>query len=187
MENDELIVEGCRFNSVADAARAREEVKKAAYIRSKMNYSDPESALVIYEKMLSNRIFITPPGNYFLKEVRDRLLAIGIAEDRIPPVPLFQMYSISGTMEEEEKPRRRIVPEVKKDIYRNRFIVSACVNVILVLAIIAMFVIAVKSANPNVLNYERAVQDKYAAWEQDLTEREKEVRSQEKKLLEEGK
>ncbi len=186
MENDELIVEGCRFNSVADAARAREEVKKAAYIRSKMNYNDPESALAIYEKMLSNKIFITPPGGFFLKEVRDRLIYSGIEEERIPAVPLSHMYSFApAAAAEEVRPRRRVVPEVDKDLYRNRFIVSACVNVILLLAIVAMFVIAITSANPNVLNYERAVQDKYAAWEQDLTEREKEVRYQEKKLLEE--
>ncbi len=186
MENDELIVEGCRFNSVADAARAREELKKADYIRSRINYNDPESALAIYEKMLSNKIFITPPGNFFLKEVRDRLISLGIEEERIPAVPLSHMYSISPAVTPEEgKPRRRVIPQVEKDTYRNRFIVSACVNVILVLAIIAMFVITITSSNPNALNYERAVQDKYAAWEQDLTEREKEVRYQEKKLLEE--
>ena len=45
-----------------------------------------------------------------------------------------------------------------------------------------MFMITLRSDNPNVLNYERALTDKYASWEQELTERERAVREKELEL-----
>ena len=59
---------------------------------------------------------------------------------------------------------------------------SVLLNVLLVLAIAAMFMITLRSDNPNVLNYERALTDKYASWEQELTERERAVREKELEL-----
>ena len=50
------------------------------------------------------------------------------------------------------------------------------------IAIIAMFTITLESDNPNVLNYERALTDRYASWEQELTEREQAVRQREREL-----
>ena len=45
-----------------------------------------------------------------------------------------------------------------------------------------MFVIAVTGENDNIINYKSNVTNRYAAWEQDLKEREKAVRAAEKKL-----
>ena len=52
----------------------------------------------------------------------------------------------------------------------------------LVVALIAMLVIAVVSDNPNILNYERVLQDKYASWEKELDEREELIREKELEL-----
>ena len=49
-------------------------------------------------------------------------------------------------------------------------------------AVIAMFVVAFTSDNPNVLNYENSILNKYSAWEQELTERENVVREKERTL-----
>jgi hypothetical protein len=46
-----------------------------------------------------------------------------------------------------------------------------------------MFYISFTSSNPNVLNYERAVQNKYSQWEQELSDREAVIRDKEKELL----
>lgn len=55
-------------------------------------------------------------------------------------------------------------------------------NVILLLAVIAMFVIATTSSHPNVLNYKEKLLDQYSSWEQNLKEREREVRMKEQEL-----
>ena len=52
----------------------------------------------------------------------------------------------------------------------------------MVIIIIAMFVITVKSDNPNILNYERVLQDKYAGWAEDLADKEEELRKWEREL-----
>ena len=59
---------------------------------------------------------------------------------------------------------------------------SLILNVLLVIAICAMFAISLKSDNPNILNYKKNLTNQYAAWEQQLTERENAVREKEKEL-----
>ena len=54
--------------------------------------------------------------------------------------------------------------------------------VVMLVAIIAMFVITLNSDQPNILNYERNLQNKYASWEQELTRREQTVREKEREL-----
>ena len=48
---------------------------------------------------------------------------------------------------------------------------------------IVMFVIATTGSNPTVINYEKALQDRYAEWEQQLSDRERAIREKEKELL----
>ncbi|MGN0402770.1 MAG: hypothetical protein ACI4HQ_11020, partial [Acetatifactor sp.] len=65
---------------------------------------------------------------------------------------------------------------------KQYLIISLILNVLLVVAIMVMFRITLKSNNPNVLNYERVITDKYATWEEELTERERIIREKEKEL-----
>ena len=46
-----------------------------------------------------------------------------------------------------------------------------------------MFVITIKSDNPNILNYETALQNRYSAWEQELNDREKAIKEKELELI----
>ena len=184
-ENNDLIVGGYRFNSISDADKARDEQKKIAYIESHLNMDNPESVLVIYDKMLANKIFVTPLGFGFLKEVREYLISREeIDGDRIKPLELNRMYSLgSDTKEtEEELPKRRIIPAEKKNPYEERFFISAVLNVILAIAVIVMFIIATTSKNANILNYENAIVNRYASWEEELKEREQKVKDAEREL-----
>ena len=56
------------------------------------------------------------------------------------------------------------------------------INILLVVLVLAMFVITLKSDNPNILNYRQAITNEYASWEQELTERENKVREKEQML-----
>ncbi len=183
-DNNDLTVGGYHFHSQADADKARDEQKKIAYIEAHMNRDNPESVLTIYNKMLSNRIFATPVGFGYLKEIRDYLLASdGIDNEEVKPLELNQMYSLGkGLSEEPEEPRRRIVPGKKKEPYKDRFFFSVVLNILLAIAVIAMFVIATNSSNPNIINYENTIVNKYAEWEEELKDREKTVREAERKL-----
>ena len=76
--------------------------------------------------------------------------------------------------------RRRVQPAAKK---RTPWpVISTILNVVLALAVAGMFAITLKSDNPNILNYEKQILNKYASWDQELTEREQAVREKEREL-----
>ena len=70
----QLVVQGVRYASIHDAAAAREELKKIMYIKSRMNYNNPVEVLAIYNKMIENKLFVTPTGHEFLFEIRSFLM-----------------------------------------------------------------------------------------------------------------
>ena len=47
-----------------------------------------------------------------------------------------------------------------------------------------MFIISYTADSPNILNYERELQDKYAGWAEDLKEKENELRQREREIEE---
>ena len=78
-------------------------------------------------------------------------------------------------------PEERRKKELQEKQHQLRL--SLIVNAVLVLGLIAMFFIALRSEQPNILNYEKNIKDRYAAWEQELTEREPAVRKMELELI----
>ena len=103
----------------------------------------------------------------------------------MPEIPLFITFSTeTGKQNMPEKNRLEAVGGMGTDGKREktRFLFSVILNVLLVMAVAAMFSIALRSNNPNILNYERAITNRYAAWEQELTEREQKIREKEKEL-----
>jgi hypothetical protein len=60
--------------------------------------------------------------------------------------------------------------------------IMIAVNVLLVLMLVYMFVVAINSNQPNILNYQRVLENRYAGWEQELTEREEVIRVKEREL-----
>ena len=173
---------GFLFYNQKDAALAETEQKKIAYLEARMDYSDPERILQIYEKAVKERIFTTPIGIIYLKEIQDFLMKQPrIDKAAVSPIPLFHTYD-AELRKKQEPARKRIKPSAKKQKWKAAFPISIILNLILAAAVVAMFVITLQSDNPNVLNYEKALINQYASWEQELTEREQAVREKEREL-----
>ena len=68
---------------------------------------------------------------------------------------------------------------------KNTLGISILLNFVLAAAVIAMFWIALSSDQPNILNYETAIRNRYASWEQELTQREQDIRKKELELFRE--
>ena len=178
-DNKKLIVEGFAFQYEADAELAREENKKVVYLEQRVDVTVKETVLGVYQKALDSKTFLTPVGWDYMMQLRRAMLDLGMAAEDIPPIPLYMPFSVKA---KAEPMRQKIKPAdkpSKKEIYQSRFQISLLINLILAVMVIAMFVITIKSNNPNILNYESAILDKYAAWEQDLSERERAVREKE--------
>lgn len=183
-EKAKLTVGGYLFLTEKDAQLARAEEQRIAYLEERMDYSSPERIRNIYEKIIQERLFRTPVGQRYLEKLRGFLLSCSeIPPERVMAIPLYTPFD-AGLREQTSPARERVAPSKKRDRDREkeRFVISVLLNVMLVAAIIAMFAISFSSDQPNIINYERVITDKYASWEQELTQREQAVREKEREL-----
>lgn len=185
MSDQNRQAEGFAFYTAKDAEMAELERKKIQYLESKMDYSKPEAILRIYEKAIHDRVFKTPVGFIYLKKLQDYLTSQEeISAEQVPPIPLYQ--SFGGEIREESKPARTRVQPVDKETTKEKKVsglaVSVTLNLILSAAIIAMFAITLNASQPNILNYEKVLTNRYASWEEDLTAREQVIREKEREL-----
>ena len=182
MDKESLSVGGYRFFTEKDAQLARAEEQKIEYLEERIDYNSPESIRYVYEKSIHERVFKTPVGLQYLKRQQEFLKRQPDMEpDEVIDIPLYVAFG--GELRERTNPSHaRVEPSAKRDKQKTSLTISVILNVMLVLAIISMFCISFLSENPNMLNYERSITNKYAAWEQELTEREKAVREKEREL-----
>ena len=178
--------EGYSFYTEKDAALAENEKRKVQYLEARMDYDHPESILRIYNKAIDERIFKSPVGHFFLKSLQDYLAKQpGIAKESIADIPMYVSFAeeLRNTVKPAPKrPENRSNQSKPKEAGANGLMISVIINLVLAVAVIAMFVITLKTDQPNILNYEKAITNRYAAWEQELTEREKAVRVKEREL-----
>lgn len=177
------IAEGYSFYTERDAALAVNERKKVQYLEARLDYQKPETILRVYKKAVADRIFKSPVGLLFLKKLQQYLLdQPGIDADDVDAIPLY--VSFEGEFREQSNPVRNRVKPAEKEQPKKSFAlpISIITNIGLAVAVIAMFYIALKTDQPNILNYERTLTDRYASWEQELTEREHAVRMRELEL-----
>ena len=183
-DTNPLSVGGFLFYTEKDAQIARAEEQKIQYLEERIDYSSPERIQYIYEKTIHERMFRSPVGLQYLKQLQEFLLS----QPKIDPasvtdIPLYMTFD--GELRGRANPARaRVKPSQKKDVdmEKLRFAVSAILNVLLVLAIAAMFYISFASEQPNIFNYEQVLTNKYASWEQELTQWAKELREKELQL-----
>ncbi len=179
-KDEELIVGGYQFATVADAETARMEEKKVENLEQHLDYRKPQNVLLVYNKAIENKVFLTPVGLSYLQKMQTEMIKWGVPAEKIQPVPLYGTFS--NKTENNSSIRRSIASRKQKVEYKGRFITSVLINVILVLLVAAMFVVSWKSDVPNIVNYRTAVLNEYSDWEQQLSERERAVREAEKKL-----
>ena len=181
-DNNDFFAEGYHFGSLEDAEQARTEKKKAEYFEERLNGKNTKNILAVYDKILDERIFETPVGWEYVKQLQQELRQLGVPEERIRPIPLYVTFAHKEQSTMEALVRERVKPSRKISPDRKKLRTSVIVNIFLGVLVVAMFVITLISDNPNILNYKKAIVNQYAAWEQELTEREKLVRQKETEL-----
>ena len=193
---------GYIFEDENRAKLAAKELRAVEYILAQLKDADERGVLTVYKKLLNQRQFSTEIGMSFLTQLRQNLLQTGaFSEDDIPPVyklqeeePKESKVSVEDTVKEEPKEKKPKVvsastkvikpqasdsSEIKKLKFFNRVLIVLCIT--LLLCVIGMFYVNSTINSPTILNYEQEILNKYAAWEQELTEREAAVKEKELK------
>lgn len=174
---------GFLFLNGADANLADKERMQIEYLEKKLNYQNPEQILAVLQKLIEERTFKTPIGMIYLKKMQDFLMnKVNLDKGRIPYIPVDTPCDRTIPEKRTELNSIRNATQKRKEILKSNHKISILLNVILVIALIIMFWVTLQSETPNMINYRISIENKYAAWEQELTERENQVREQEREL-----
>lgn len=176
-----------QFELREDYEAALQEKKGVDYLNSQTDYKDVGKVYTMYCELVQRKIFYTPVGLDYLRKLRTTIVNSGQYERKQIP----SLYVPSGKKRDSARVEKYIstkykdkVSELDKKVgkIKNRYRTSLILNIIMIVMIIAMFAILKTSSNPNILNYERVLQDKYASWSEDLKEKEEELRVWEREL-----
>lgn len=174
---------GFLFLNGTDAALAEKEQRQIAYLENKLDYQNPEQILAVLQKLIEEKSFKTPIGIFYLKKMQDSLMnRVNFNKERIPHIPVNMPceYTVPEKRPELESVKR--TTKKRQEIQKSNYKLSIVLNVILIIALIIMFWVTLQSETPNMINYRISIENKYAAWEQELTERENHIREQERAL-----
>lgn len=180
---EDLTVGGYVFATHTDAEIARNEIKRIAYIEQKMDMTNMNVITGIYKKALESRTFQTPIGLEFMHSLYDSIVKSGMKREDIAPIPLYT------TFKRMDFSSSRIRPDViDKDSeeyklrvkYRNSVLISGILGALVIIMLLVMF----RGTTPNAINYKAAVTNEYAAWAQELSEKEDALREKEHELEE---
>lgn len=185
-EEKAYIVNGYQFESKEKYEQALSEKKGISYLNAQINLNDISKIKGLYEELIEKKLFITPVGIDYLRQLREILIKNGVSAGSLPGI-----YVPEDNKEQNEKTEKNLTRKYKSKINNlekelsvknKRLRTSVILNIALVLVIVAIFIITLTSSNANILNYERVLQDKYSSWAEDLSEKEKELRSWEREL-----
>ncbi len=183
-EKKEKIIEGFYFDDAKVAEQAKREADGIQYIRENTDMDNPEIVLQLYHKLIGEKLFETPVGISFLKELRDYLLQVPtIQEQELEPIH-FQTPEVEAEMRSMRREKTAFKGRMEKKIEqgKKRLRISLIVNLFLAVLVVGMVIITLTSDQPNIVNYENKIVDKYAQWQQELEEREQAVREKEQEL-----
>jgi hypothetical protein len=167
---------------------AERELKRIQKLEQQIDYSKPKVVHLLYDKMINASSLRTPEGLIYMSEMYGFLREHSTELDHeLRGIPVEMFSGITRTREAEggddlklteenfNKLKRRLKREKQES--KSKILSHRIVIAFLAAAIVVMFLIAFKSDTPNILNYETALQNKYAAWDAELTQREAELRA----------
>ncbi len=177
----EFTVNGFLLGTKEDVELAKTELVTVKYIDKKIENRSANTVLSVYQGALERRLFRTPVGYSYLHDLQKRMLQGGIPREDIQPIPLYQVYNNSHL---EDVPKRivTVAPKKKKDSSKIKIRALLTVNIVLIIIIVLLFAISINGNVPTVINYKNVIENEYASWQQELTERENKIREKEREL-----
>ena len=184
-ENGKFMVGGYEFATKEEAQLAKDELNAIKYLSQKTNSKDPKQVESLYNKIIERKLFSTHVGMNYLKNLQTFLYKSDeIPNDKIQPIPINAetQGEINIRRERSEFKSELRDMSVKVAKYKNNFTRVMIINVVLIIIIIAMFVILNTSSNPNIINYEVNIQNKYSQWQEQLQSQEESLNARENAL-----
>ena len=184
--SEKYIVDGYQFTNQKDYDDAKNEKKGIKYLTAQIDWNDSNRVRQLYCDLCEQKIFRTPIGIDFMKKMRANLTKSAEGDKPLPYVcvPSVNAEEYEKAVKIETKKREDSIKEMNRanSKLRGKLKTAVFLNILLVVVIIFMFILANTSSNPNIINYERKIQDKYAKWAEELKDKENELRARENAL-----
>lgn len=92
MADNEYVLDGIKFLSESEYKDAKKEYEGIRYIMQKNDMSDEQVVLSLYNRFVQKRVFRTPIGHRFLKEMQEKLLrSPGIDKAKVLKLPIYEL------------------------------------------------------------------------------------------------
>lgn len=186
-------VDGFLFEDEPTAELAKKEKEGIRYIKERTALDNPEVVLKLYNKLLEQKLFVTPVGIRFMLELQNVLLCSSmIKREEIQPIEVSSMIlkkeleasDIKGKspVAKAKKAKKKLDEKVEGN-YKKPFYITLFFAIIFALSIAGMFIITeISGNNVNIINYRNEILDEYSEWEQQLKEKEAELKAWEEEL-----
>lgn len=168
------IVNGYCFENEDEYRKALKEKEGIKYLNSRIVFNDIDKVTRLYEDLIDKDVFTTQIGIEYMRKLRTLIITKGGSKD----IPYAVIKTVPDNVP-DGKPGSQKKHKEPKVPFKDKFRTSLIINIVLVIVVAIMFAIALSSSNPNIINYERVLQDKYAGWAQELSSREEALRMQE--------
>ncbi len=158
----------------------RQALREFTYIekmKGSMSNLRPEQLKEFYHKLIDKRIFTTQVGYTFLYEIRSTL----VEQYHIPDEDLDEIVIPKVEVEQPKPTNDQQLKEQVVALRRSKSLMSYVI-VTLIIVIIGFFVIIAKNDNIGYINTENKILNKYAKWQEELEERERELDEREAAL-----
>lgn len=188
--NEKRIVEGFVFDNEEEYQMALKDAEMFDILWNKIKNSDRNVAIELYNTLLSTDKVKTVVGMYNIKMLQNYLIQNKyISEEDITPIVGFvgRKVSTADAMKSYDYSNRMkymVSQKVNDKLEKYKATVSTLKVVVLILSIViaVMFVVQANGGTANYASAKEAVIDEYSEWEQDLNDREKEVKEREEEL-----
>lgn len=185
-KENEYSVSGYSFTNYQMYKEAKREAETVDYIRANTDLKDRNKLLKLYYKLIERNTLKTIVGYEFLKELQNSILEYGIiSKENLPSIPVeldhkqLKVYSNELDHINEKKKKEQ------REEFQIRLRNSRIINIFLVAVILIMFFLTFLFKNHVFGDNEEQILDRYAAWEEELEAREKQLEEREAALFDE--
>ena len=181
------IIEGFVFEDEQTAELAKKEQEGIRFIKERTALDNSEAVLKLYTKLLDQKLFVTPVGIRFMIELQNILLrSPEIAKNKITPIEVSAMVvKQEKKVEDVEVIKKEYAVKLKKaeETYKKPYHTALFFAIIFAVSVVGMFVITkVSGNNVNIINYRNEILNEYSQWEQQLKDKEAELKAWEAEL-----
>lgn len=184
MQEFRFRVDKYAFASLKMYEEVKKEIDAISYMRNNSDITQVKHAYQLYHKLNEKPSFQTEVGMEFMRELYEIIATSGkISRENIPPIKVRICNPCSIESKDEQVRNTYIANEKGKAAGRTQKEKNLwIVNLFLIGMIAAMLWISRYGDFSHISDYREQIQNEYASWEEELTQREQEISKREKEL-----